>query len=93
MNQHHAVVIVGAGPVGLLAAIELTLAGGRPLVLERLAAPSLAMKAGVRLGNDTDSLSVYCSEQTQTRTNKLSYVVQYPDRHYPNLNKSSYAVK
>ncbi len=46
MNQHHAVVIVGAGPVGLLAAIELTLAGVRPLVLERLAAPSLAMKAG-----------------------------------------------
>ena len=46
MNQHPAVVIVGAGPVGLLLAIELTLAGMRPVVLDRLAAPSLAMKAG-----------------------------------------------
>jgi 2-polyprenyl-6-methoxyphenol hydroxylase-like FAD-dependent oxidoreductase len=39
------VVVVGAGPVGLLAAIELTLAGARVLVLERLAAPSTALKA------------------------------------------------
>lgn len=39
------VVIVGAGPVGLLTAIELTLGGARVLVLERLAAPSLAAKA------------------------------------------------
>ena len=40
------VVVVGAGPVGLLTAIELTLGGARALVLERLAAPSTAMKAG-----------------------------------------------
>jgi len=40
------VVIVGAGPVGLLTAIELTLGGARVLVLERLAAASLDMKAG-----------------------------------------------
>ncbi|RFP12610.1 FAD-dependent oxidoreductase [Duganella sp. BJB475] len=39
------VVVVGAGPVGLLTAIELTLGGARVLVLERLAAPSTAMKA------------------------------------------------
>ena len=39
------VVVVGAGPVGLLAAIELTLGGLRVLVLERLAAPSLTIKA------------------------------------------------
>ena len=39
------VVIVGAGPVGLLTAIELTLGGARALVLERLAAPSMASKA------------------------------------------------
>jgi 2-polyprenyl-6-methoxyphenol hydroxylase-like FAD-dependent oxidoreductase len=39
------VVIVGAGPVGLLTAIELTLGGVRVLVLERLAFPSTAMKA------------------------------------------------
>ena len=40
------VVVVGAGPVGLLTAIELTLGGVRVLVLERLAAASLEMKAG-----------------------------------------------
>ena len=39
------VVVVGAGPVGLLTAIELTLGGVRVLVLERLAAASLAVKA------------------------------------------------
>ncbi|MBV6322710.1 FAD-dependent monooxygenase [Duganella sp. HSC-15S17] len=37
--------MVGAGPVGLLTAIELTLGGARVLVLERLGAPSMAMKA------------------------------------------------
>ena len=40
------VVVVGAGPVGLLTAIELSLAGARVLVLERLAAPSMVLKAG-----------------------------------------------
>jgi len=40
------VVVVGAGPVGLLTAIELTLGGVRVCVLERLAAPSLVLKAG-----------------------------------------------
>ena len=46
MDQQVDVVIVGAGPVGLLTAIELTLGGARILVLERLAAASLEMKAG-----------------------------------------------
>jgi 2-polyprenyl-6-methoxyphenol hydroxylase-like FAD-dependent oxidoreductase len=45
MNETIDVVIVGAGPVGLLTAIELTLGGARVLVLERLAAASRAMKA------------------------------------------------
>ncbi len=45
MKKHVDVVVVGAGPVGLLAAIELTLGGVRVLVLERLAAASLAIKA------------------------------------------------
>lgn len=39
------VVVVGAGPVGLLAAIELGLGGARVLVLERLAAVSMVSKA------------------------------------------------
>jgi 2-polyprenyl-6-methoxyphenol hydroxylase-like FAD-dependent oxidoreductase len=46
MNKSVDVVVVGAGPVGLLTAIELTLAGVRVLVLERLAAPSMVLKAG-----------------------------------------------
>lgn len=41
----HDVVIVGAGPVGLLLAIELATAGVQPLVLERLAAPDCTIKA------------------------------------------------
>jgi 2-polyprenyl-6-methoxyphenol hydroxylase-like FAD-dependent oxidoreductase len=45
MKKQVDVVIVGAGPVGLLTAIELTLGGVRVLVLERLAASSTAMKA------------------------------------------------
>jgi 2-polyprenyl-6-methoxyphenol hydroxylase-like FAD-dependent oxidoreductase len=46
MDQQVDLVVVGAGPVGLLTAIELALGGTRVLVLERLAAPSLDMKAG-----------------------------------------------
>ena len=45
MNDRFDVVVVGAGPVGLLAAIELSLGGVRVLVLERLAAASTVMKA------------------------------------------------
>ena len=45
MNKHIDVVVVGAGPVGLLTAIELTLGGVRVLVLERLAAASMVTKA------------------------------------------------
>jgi 2-polyprenyl-6-methoxyphenol hydroxylase-like FAD-dependent oxidoreductase len=46
MQERVDIVVVGAGPVGLLTAIELTLGGARVLVLERLAAASLDMKAG-----------------------------------------------
>jgi 2-polyprenyl-6-methoxyphenol hydroxylase-like FAD-dependent oxidoreductase len=46
MKKQVDVVVVGAGPVGLLTTIELTLGGVRVLVLERLAAASMAMKAG-----------------------------------------------
>lgn len=45
MEKQGDVVVVGAGPVGLLTAIELSLGGVRVLVLERLAVPSIAMKA------------------------------------------------
>jgi 2-polyprenyl-6-methoxyphenol hydroxylase-like FAD-dependent oxidoreductase len=46
MENQVDVVVVGAGPVGLLAAIELSLGGVHVVVLERLAAPSQVLKAG-----------------------------------------------
>src|SRR3954468_25014962 len=45
MDKHVDVVIVGAGPVGLLLAIELKLGGAGVIVLERLTAPNLGIKA------------------------------------------------
>lgn len=45
MDKHVDVVVIGAGPVGLLLAIELKLAGADVLVLERLTAPNLGIKA------------------------------------------------
>ena len=45
MEKSVDVVIVGAGPVGLLTAIELTLGGARVLVLERLTGVNMIMKA------------------------------------------------
>src|ERR1700753_3766935 len=46
MNAGVDVIVVGAGPVGLLTAIELSLGGVHVVVLERLAAPSMVLKAG-----------------------------------------------
>ncbi|MFJ4653557.1 FAD-dependent monooxygenase [Nocardia sp. NPDC088792] len=46
MNETHDVVIAGAGPVGLMLAGELRLAGVDVIVLERLAEPDLTIKAG-----------------------------------------------
>lgn len=45
MQERVEVVVVGAGPVGLLMAIELAVGGAQVVVLERLAAPSLGIKA------------------------------------------------
>lgn len=45
MHKQVDVVVVGAGPVGLLLAIELKLGGAGVIVLERLAAPNLGIKA------------------------------------------------
>ncbi|MCD2192964.1 FAD-dependent monooxygenase [Actinomycetospora endophytica] len=45
MHESHDVTVVGAGPVGLVLAAELALAGASVQVLERLAEPAGAMKA------------------------------------------------
>ncbi len=50
------VIVVGAGPTGLLLARELCLAGVRPLVLERLTGPSEVAKAGGLSGQILDLL-------------------------------------
>src|SRR3569832_1381831 len=44
MDKQVDVVVVGAGPVGLLLAIELKLGGAGVMVIERLTAPSVALK-------------------------------------------------
>ncbi|GAA1953774.1 FAD-dependent monooxygenase [Amycolatopsis minnesotensis] len=50
------VVVAGAGPVGLMQACELRLAGLHPLVLERAAEPSTAPKANGLCGRIVDTL-------------------------------------
>src|SRR4051812_48509860 len=45
MDKHVDVVVGGAGPAGLLLAIELKLGGAGVIVLERLTAPNLGIKA------------------------------------------------
>src|ERR1700674_1763438 len=56
------VVIAGAGPVGLLLACELRLAGVSVLVLEKLADPNLPMKTGAIGGRalNIPSMEVFC---------------------------------
>jgi 2-polyprenyl-6-methoxyphenol hydroxylase-like FAD-dependent oxidoreductase len=49
MDKDFDVVIVGAGPVGLLLAIELELGGAAVMVLEQLTVPSVAVK-GTSIG-------------------------------------------
>src|SRR4051812_18766727 len=51
------VVIAGAGPVGLLLAAELKLAGASVVVLERLTEVSQAIKAGGINGRSTELLA------------------------------------
>src|SRR5215216_6978041 len=45
MDKQIDVVVVGAGPVGFLLAIELKLGGADVVVLERLTAPNVGIKA------------------------------------------------
>jgi 2-polyprenyl-6-methoxyphenol hydroxylase-like FAD-dependent oxidoreductase len=50
------VIVVGAGPNGLLAACELALAGVRPLVLDKLPGPNTMPKANGLVGRVSEAL-------------------------------------
>ncbi|MCO1581737.1 FAD-dependent monooxygenase [Crossiella sp. SN42] len=56
MAEQLDVVIAGGGPNGLLLACELALVGARPVVLERLAEPSLEPKANGLVGRVLEAL-------------------------------------
>lgn len=87
MNKPFDVVVVGAGPVGLLAAIELTLAGVRVLVLERLATPSLAMKAlGIGpLGSEALQRRGMAAAITAAEERTFAAMKQSAERHGPDV--------
>jgi 2-polyprenyl-6-methoxyphenol hydroxylase-like FAD-dependent oxidoreductase len=87
MNESFDVVVVGAGPVGLLAAIELTLAGVRALVLERLAAPSPAMKAlGIGpLGSEALQRRGMAAAITAAEERMFAAMKQSAERHGPDV--------
>src|SRR3954452_610379 len=84
MDKHIDVVVVGAGPVGLLLAIELKLGGAGVLVLERLTAPNLGIKA--------PSLGPLGAEALQRR-GMGSQLAAAEDRHFAAMGPAGAAVR
>jgi 2-polyprenyl-6-methoxyphenol hydroxylase-like FAD-dependent oxidoreductase len=82
------VVVVGAGPVGLLTAIELTLGGVRVLVLERLAAPSMVLKAaGIgALGIEALQRRGMAAALAAAEARSLARMTQSTGQNQPNLH-------
>lgn len=81
------VVVVGAGPVGLLSAIELALGGVRVLVLERLAAPSTVTKAlGIGpLGSEALRRRGMTEAIAAAEARTFSVIEQFTGKGGPNL--------
>ncbi len=81
------VVIVGAGPVGLLTAIELTLGGIRVLVMERLATMSTVMKAGGigPLGNEALQRRGMAAAFAAAEARSFAVIKQFTDRNGPDV--------
>lgn len=87
MEEYVDAVIVGAGPVGLLTAIELTLGGVRVLVLERLAAPSMAMKAGGigPLGSEALQRRGMAAAFAAAEARSFAAIKKFTDRNGPDV--------
>jgi 2-polyprenyl-6-methoxyphenol hydroxylase-like FAD-dependent oxidoreductase len=81
------IVVVGAGPVGLLAAIELTLGGARVVVLERLAAPSMVLKAGGLgpLGSEALQRRGMAAAIAAAEARSMAMMAQFAGLNGPNL--------
>jgi 2-polyprenyl-6-methoxyphenol hydroxylase-like FAD-dependent oxidoreductase len=81
------IVVVGAGPVGLLAAIELTLGGARVVVLERLAAPSTVLKAGGLgpLGSEALQRRGMAAAIAAAEARSMAMMAQFAGLNEPNL--------
>ncbi|OLE28478.1 MAG: hypothetical protein AUG49_02295 [Catenulispora sp. 13_1_20CM_3_70_7] len=80
MSDPTPVIIVGAGPTGLLLAGELALGGVRPLVLDRLAAP--APRAP---GMAINSATVELLDQRGLLDELLEGTIELPMAHFSNI--------
>ena len=86
MENQADVVVVGAGPVGLLAAIELSLGGVHVVVLERLAAPSMVLKAGGigPLGIEALQRRGMAADITAAQARSMAMMAQFAGLNGPN---------
>jgi 2-polyprenyl-6-methoxyphenol hydroxylase-like FAD-dependent oxidoreductase len=80
MSHTPSVIVVGAGPTGLLLAGELALAGVRPLVLDRLAAPD-PHAPGMAL----NSTAVELLDQRGLLEDLLPGTIELPLSHFSNI--------
>jgi 2-polyprenyl-6-methoxyphenol hydroxylase-like FAD-dependent oxidoreductase len=87
MEKQIDVVVVGAGPVGLLTAIELTLGGVRVLVLERLGAPSTVTKAlGMGpLGSEALERRGVSAAMAAAETQTLAVIKKFTEQSGPDV--------